>query len=171
MYGTELMVVYVELSVKVDTLITVSVTKLVVVRVWSTVIVVGLTFVVFKSSQQYIPSGSWKRLQVRILERVCRWMDIWGKGLLVYPPREASTDVSSKPLLISWYPSQRRWVRSCQGDSSKCEGRNLGARRGVGACGGNVPCRWRASWWSLSRYRLSQRCGSPCALAWWYDHE
>lgn len=100
-YGTELMVVYVELSVKVDTLITVSVTKLVVVRVWSTVIVVGLTFVVFKSSQQYISSGSWKMLQVRTFERVCRWMDIWGKSLLVYPPREASTDVSSKPLLVS----------------------------------------------------------------------
>lgn len=51
MYETVLVVVYVELSVKVDTLVTVSVTKLVVVRVWSTVIVVGLTLVVFKSSQ------------------------------------------------------------------------------------------------------------------------
>lgn len=40
------MVVYVEVSVRVDTLVTVSVTKLVVVRVWSRVIVVGLTFVV-----------------------------------------------------------------------------------------------------------------------------
>lgn len=51
MYETVLVVVYVELSVKVDTLVTVFVTKLVVVRVWSMVIVVGLTFVVFKSSQ------------------------------------------------------------------------------------------------------------------------
>lgn len=63
-YGTELVVVYVSFSVKVDTLVTVSVAKLVVVRVWSMVTVVGLTFVVFKLSQQYIPSGSWKRLQV-----------------------------------------------------------------------------------------------------------
>lgn len=47
----ELTVVYVVVSVNVDTLITVSVTKLVVMEVWSMVIVVGLTFVVFKSSQ------------------------------------------------------------------------------------------------------------------------
>lgn len=59
---TELMVVYVEISVRVETLVSVIVSKLVVVSVWSMVIVVGLTFVVFKSSQQYIPSGSWKKL-------------------------------------------------------------------------------------------------------------
>lgn len=68
--GTELMVVYVEISVRVETLVSVIVSKLVVVSVWSMVIVVGLSFVVFKSSQQYIPSGSWKRLQVRVSEHV-----------------------------------------------------------------------------------------------------
>lgn len=68
------MVVYVELSVRVDTLVTVDVSKLIVVRVWSTVIVVGLTFVVFKSSQQYIPSKSCKRLQVRVFEHEGGWI-------------------------------------------------------------------------------------------------
>lgn len=48
MYGTELMVVYVVVSVRVAVLVTVSVSNFVVTLVWSIVIVVGLTFVVFQ---------------------------------------------------------------------------------------------------------------------------
>lgn len=62
MYGKELVVVYVDFSVRVDVLISVIVAKLVVVRVWSTVMVVGLTFVVCKSSQQHVSSKFCKSL-------------------------------------------------------------------------------------------------------------
>lgn len=41
MYGTELMVVYVDVSVRVVVAVSVIVSELVVVRVWSMVIVVG----------------------------------------------------------------------------------------------------------------------------------
>lgn len=47
-YGTELMVVYVVVSVRVAVVVTVSVSNFVVTLVWSIVIVVGLTLVVFQ---------------------------------------------------------------------------------------------------------------------------
>lgn len=51
MYGTELVVVYVDFSVRVDVLISVIVVGFTVVRVWSMVIVVGWVYVVLDPSQ------------------------------------------------------------------------------------------------------------------------
>lgn len=56
MYVMELMVMYVDVSVRVDTLVTVAVSQSVVMDVWSIVLVVGLILVVFKLSQQYVTS-------------------------------------------------------------------------------------------------------------------
>lgn len=66
MYGTELVVMYVDVSVRVDTLVNVVVSQSVVVNVWSIVLVVGLILVVCRSSQQYVTSKGLKRPQVRV---------------------------------------------------------------------------------------------------------
>lgn len=54
MYGTELVVTYVVVSITVDTSVIVVVSQSVVVSVWSIVLVVGWILVVFISSQQNV---------------------------------------------------------------------------------------------------------------------